>query len=243
MNFSVELQALLTFHGLTSLVILSLLELVLGVDNIIFISLILTKLPEEKRFSARITALSLAFIMRVIMLFCIIWLSRITTTLFTISNFQVSVKDILFFIGGTYLTFNTIKEIATHINPKRESTHKLNNKQNTYKYIILQIILADMLFSFDSIFTAIGLIPNFIIMVLAVGCGMVFMIYLSGKTSKFIEKHPTIKTLALCFIILIGLLLIIQSFHLEIPKGYLYSALIFALAVEGLNMKMKNSIR
>jgi predicted tellurium resistance membrane protein TerC len=236
----INFDSLFTLHGLISLFILSLLELILGIDNIIFISLIITKIPEEKRLNTKVTALSLAFVMRIVMLFFIVWLSRITTTLFTVSNFDVSLKDILFFIGGAYLTFNTIKEIAAHISAKQSPGIKLNTSSKSYKSIILQIVVVDMLFSFDSVFTAIGLIPNFIIMALAVGVGMVFMIYLSGKTSVFIEKHPAIKTLALCFIILVGLLLMSKAFHLEIPTGYFYSALAFALAVEVLNMKMRN---
>jgi len=215
MDFQQEAQGLLSFHGIVSLVILSLLELVLGVDNIIFISLLLTKLPEEKRFNARVTGLSLAFVMRIVMLLCIVQLSRITTTLFTISNFNVSIRDILFFIGGTYLVVNTLKELIAHINYKKEP----GIKQNAYKSIVVQIVVADMLFSFDSIFTAIGLISNFVIMALAVGLGMIFMIYLSGKASAFIEKYRSVKTIALCFIIAVGLLLITKAFHLEILKS------------------------
>jgi len=243
MDFKGEIEVLLSLHGLFSLIILSLLELILGVDNIIFVSLLLTKIPEQKRFKARVTALSLAFIMRIIMLLGIVLLARITTTIFVISSFQVSIKDILFFIGGAYLTFTTIKEITVHIKGKgkRESDTDLHNKQHVYKSIIFQIILVDILFSFDSIFTAIGIIPNFIIMTIAVGLGMIFMIYLSGKTSAFIEKYPTIKTIALGFIIGVGLLLITQALHLEIPKVYLYATLIVALAFEGIKTRIKRS--
>jgi predicted tellurium resistance membrane protein TerC len=228
MNFQGELQGLLSIQGLLSLLTLSLLELVLGVDNIIFISLVLAKIPEDKRFTTRVTALSLAFLMRIIMLFCLVWLSHITTTLFTISSFQVSIRDVLFFIGGVYLTYSTVKELVKHLNNKGESEVI---QQFVYKSIILQIVIVDMLFSFDSIFTAIGLIPNFIIMTLAIGIGMVFMIYLSGKTSAFIEKYPTVKTVALGFIVLVGVLLITQALHIEIPKMYLYIALLIGLVI------------
>jgi predicted tellurium resistance membrane protein TerC len=238
MNIYGEFQVLLTLHGLISLVALSLLELVLGVDNIIFISLLIIKLPEERRFKARVTALSLAFVMRIIMLFCLVWLSRITTTLFSISTFEVSIKDILFFIGGAYLTINTVKEIIAHIN---HSGKPITTSATVYKSIILQIVVIDMLFSFDSIFTAIGIIPNFIIMALAVGIGMIFMVYLSGKTSKFIEKNPAVKTLALCFIIAVGLMLITQSFHLEIPKIYLYAALLAGIIIAAIGIGFKRN--
>lgn len=234
MNFVHEFNALLTLHGLLSLVILSLLELVLGVDNIIFISLIITKVPEEKRFNTRVTALSLAFIMRIIMLLLLVWLSRITTTLFTISTFEVSIRDVLFLIGGTYLVYNTLKELLQH-----NQITKLSNHQIGFKSIILQIVVVDMLFSFDSIFTAIGIIPNLIIMALAVGIGMVCMIYLSGKTSAFIEKNPTVKTFALLFIIAIGLSLLAEAIHIEIPKTYLYSLFGSIFVVERLYNSFK----
>ncbi|HTA27151.1 MAG TPA: TerC family protein [Bacteroidia bacterium] len=236
MNFQAELQALLSIQGLTSLFILSLLELVLGVDNIIFISLLTSKISEEKRFKARTIALSLAFIMRIVMLFCLVWLSRITTTLFTVSEFEVSIKDILFLIGGAYLTFNTIKEIVAHLNHKGEETI---TKGSGYKSVILQIVLVDMLFSFDSIFTAIGINPNFIIMGLAVGIGMICMIYVSGQTSKFIEKYPDVKTVALSFIILVGLMLMAQAFHIDIPKIYLYGALVAGLVIAGVKIALQ----
>src|SRR6185312_11474119 len=191
MQFSSELQTLLTFHGLTSLAVLTLLELVLGVDNIIFISLLLTKVPNEKRFKTRTIALSLAFLMRAIMLFGLVWLSRITTTLFALGHFRASIRDLLFFIGGGYLVYNTVKELL-----QQSSKGKNPNKQVLYKSVILQIVIVDMLFSFDSVFTAIGLISNLLIMVLAVGLGMVCMVYVSGKTSAFIEKNPGVKILA-----------------------------------------------
>ena len=236
MDFQGELHALLSLHGLLSLITLSLLELILGIDNIIFISLLITKIPEEKRFSARVTGLSLAFVMRIIMLFCLVWLSRINTTLLSISNFQVSIKDILFLIGGVYLTFNTLKELLSHHQIIKSPNHQINRKS-----IILQIVVIDMLFSFDSIFTAIGIIPNLIIMALAVGIGMVFMIYLSGQTSKFIEKYPGVKTLALCFIIAVGLMLITEALHLEISKKYFYFAFAVVLLFKGSNWLMKNN--
>lgn len=236
MNFQAEFQALLTFQGLSSLLILSLLELILGVDNIIFISLLLTKIPEEKRFKARATALSLAFVMRILLLFCLVWLSGITTTLLTVSNFEVSLRDILFFIGGSYLTFSTLQELVKHLKNKEGVTL---GKQHAFNSIIVQIVVVDLLFSFDSIFTAIGIIQNFVIMALAIGIGMVFMIYVAGQTSKFIEKHPAVKTVALCFIIAVGLLLIIQAFHIDIPKIYIYIPLLIAVITVGIGIKLK----
>jgi len=237
MNIAQEFSVLFSIHGLVALFVLSILELVLGIDNIIFISLVIIKLPEEKRLSARIIGLSLALIMRISMLFAIVWASRITDTVFCVSGFNVSVRDILFFIGGAYLLWNTALELKKHIQAEHEKAD-VNIKAISYGSIILQIVLVDMLFSFDSIFTAIGLIQNLVIMAAAVTCGMVFMIWAAGKTSEFINRHPTIKTLALCFIMIVGLLLLCDATHYNIPKGYFYAALGFALVVELLNMRM-----
>ena len=233
MQFSAELQTLFTFHGLASLVVLTLLELILGVDNIIFISLLLTKIPAEKRFRTRTVALSLAFLMRIIMLFGLVWLSRITTTLFTLGQFKVSIRDLLFFIGGGYLVFNTVKELFQHKSSGNSDKHV------TYKSVILQVVMVDILFSFDSIFTAIGLISNLLIMILAVGLGMIFMVYVSGKTSAFIEKNPRVKILALCFIIGVGLTLLTEAFHIEIPVTYLYTLFGVAFVVERISSAIK----
>ncbi len=232
-------MALFSLHGLSSLIILSLLELILGVDNIIFISLLLTKLPEGKRFTARVTALSLAFVMRLVMLFALVWLSNITTTLFTVSGFQASLRDILFFIGGAYLAYNTIKELAAVHHPIAKSA----NYQISFSSAILQVVMIDILFSFDSIFTAIGLIQNLFIMSLAIGFGMLFMVFLSGKTTSFMEKNPTVKTIALWFIIAVGLSLIVQALHFDIPKEYMYAAFGIAFAIELLNLLRKKRIK
>lgn len=235
MQFGSDFQTLFTFHGLASLVVLTLLELVLGVDNIIFISLLLIKVPLEKRFRTRTIALSLAFLMRVVMLFGLVWLSHSTTTLFSISHFKVSIRDLLFLAGGGYLVFNTIKELLRGQYSNRSNP----DKPVLYKSVILQIVLVDMLFSFDSIFTAIGLISNLLIMVLAVWLGMVFMVYLSGKTSAYIEKNPGVKILALCFIIAVGLMLITESFHIELHKTYLYALFGLAFIAERISSAMK----
>jgi len=239
MNMAQEFSALFSIHGLVTLFVLSVLELVLGVDNIIFISLVIVKLPEDKRLSARIVGLTLALVMRIAMLFAIVWASRITNTIFSISSFNVSVRDILFFLGGSYLLWNTFNELKEHVQGKQHK-REVDAKPALYRNVILQIVLVDMLFSFDSIFTAIGLIQNFVIMAAAVTCGMIFMIWVSGKTSEFINRHPTIKTLALCFIMMVGIFLVAGAFHYSIPKGYFYSALGFALIVELLNMRMRS---
>lgn len=240
MDIAKEFAALFTFHGLFTLLVLSALELVLGIDNIIFISLVIVRLPQEKRFSARLTGLSLAFIMRVAMLFAIVWLSKITTHLFSVSNIDVSVRDILFFVGGAYLMWSTLQELKEHLQGKQEP-NSVDIKPAAFGKIIMQIVLVDMLFSFDSIFTAIGLIQNLVIMAAAVAIGMVFMIWIAGKTSDFIERHPNIKTIALGFIMLVGFALLANAFHYNIPEEYLYIPFGLALIVELVRMRIKIS--
>jgi predicted tellurium resistance membrane protein TerC len=225
-----EFHALFTLHGIASLVTLSVLELVLGIDNIIFISLVIAKLPEANRLGARVTGLSFALIMRLLMLFGLVWLSQLKLVLFTASGFQVSIRDALFFVGGGYLVLNTIKELKEHLSGK--DTLRQRSRNTVYKNAILQIVLVDVLFSFDSIFTAIGLIQNFVIMAAAIILGMLFMLILSGKISSFINKYPGIKTIALSFIIAVGLILVCSAFHIELPKKYIYLAFFAAFAVE-----------
>lgn len=237
MNFTNELHALFTLHGIASLITLSVLELVLGVDNIIFISLVVSKLPEEKRLGARFTGLSLALIIRLALLFGLMQLIQIKTVLFTVSGFEVSVKDVLFFIGGAYLTVNTIKELNEHL------AHKKNTKETkrapVYKNAILQIVMVDFLLSFDSVFTAIGLVQNYTIMAIAIIAGMVFMIALSGKISSFINKYPGIKSIALGFIVAVGLILVFSAFHIELPKKYIYAVFFVAFLIEFINILIK----
>jgi len=212
MNITSELQSLFTLHGMASLLILCVLELVLGVDNIIFISLVIARLPEGERLSARIIGLSFALLMRLIMLFALVWLSKTTTVLFTVNGFNATIHDLLFFIGGTYLIWNTVKELREHIT----KTPANNQTELIFSKAILQIMLVDILFSFDSIFTAIGLLQNFVIIALAIILSMGCMLYISGKISALINKYRTIKTLALVFIILVGIMLVASAFHVEL---------------------------
>ncbi|MGP8217305.1 MAG: TerC family protein [Bacteroidia bacterium] len=238
MNIAGEFHALFSIHGLAGLLVLSVLELVLGIDNIIFISLIIAKLPLPKRLPARVIGMSLALVMRIFMLFAIVWLSHFTTTLLSISGFKVTVKDDLFFAGGLYLAWNTFIELRIHLTGKKKKNMDTNG-QLLFRKAVMQIVLADMLFSFDSIFTAIGLLQNVVIMALAVFIGMVFMVYLSGKIAEYINRYPSIKTFALSFIMGVALLLITSAFHIHIPKIYFYSAYGVAFVAVLLNLSLK----
>ncbi len=238
MNAAEQFQALFTLHGLASLLVLAVLELVLGIDNIIFISLVIAKLPERNRLAARTIGLTLALVMRLIMLFGLVWLARSTNTLWSFSGFDLSVRDVLFFVGGGYLAWSTMTELREHLKggvsdkPAAKTALKFRNA-------IAQIVMVDVLFSFDSIFTAIGLLQNFVIMALAIVIGMVFMLWLSGKISSFINKYPSIKILALSFIIMVGLLLVFSAFHIELPKKYIYIVFFAVFLVEFVRIQVK----
>jgi predicted tellurium resistance membrane protein TerC len=216
MNIAQDFRLLFSLHGLISLIILFSLELVLGVDNIIFISLVIARLPEGKRLPARIIGLSLALLMRLIMLFALVWLSKTTTVLFTLDGFNATIHDLLFFIGGMYLIWNTMKELREHITKTVGAPSVNNQNELIFGKAILQIMLVDILFSFDSIFTAIGLLQNFVIIALAIILSMGCMLYISGKISALINKYRTIKTLALVLIILVGIMLVASAFHVEL---------------------------
>ncbi len=196
-----------------SLLTLTLLEIALGIDNIIFISIVTNKLPKEDRKRTRTIGLILALVFRIILLSCIIYIIRLTNPLFSIGSFHSKVEG------------------AEHEEKKGNAA--------SFFYVILQIVALDIIFSFDSILTAIGLSNQLAIMIAAVVISMIVMIYFSGFISNFINRHPTLQVLALSFLILIGFMLTIEAFHYEIPKGYIYFALFFSVMVEVINMKMR----
>ena len=238
MDIMDQFQELLSLHGLASLLMLAVLELVLGIDNIIFISLAIAKLPEKNRLSARVVGLSLALVMRILMLFGLVWLSQMTTTLITITHFNLSVKDVLFLFGGAYLAWGTYHEIRESIKGKAKE-NLMDTREVVFRNAIMQIVMVDALFSFDSIFTAIGLMRNFVIMAMAVILGMIFMLWLSGKISAFINKYPSIKLIALSFIAAISIVLVFAGFHIELPKKYIYIGFFAAFTGELVNIQLK----
>lgn len=228
-----------------SLLTLSFLEIVLGVDNIIFISIVASKLREDQQEKARKLGLTLAMFFRIGLLLTITWMIRLTTPLFTIGFFKgpdglpigISWKDIILFGGGVFLIAKSTLEI--HHKLEQTSQPDSAKRYSGFRAVIIQIILVDAVFSFDSILTAIGLVDNVIIMIIAVVISMLVMIGYSGIITRFINKHPTLQMLALTFLIVIGILLIAESFHQEISKSYIYTAIAFSLTVEMLNMRLR----
>ncbi|NVO12049.1 MAG: TerC family protein [Bacteroidales bacterium] len=220
-----------------SLFTLTLLEIVLGIDNIIFISIVTNKLPQQDRKKTRTIGLLFALVFRIILLSCIIYIIRLTNPLFTIGSFSFSIRDLILLLGGIFLIAKSITEMHDKIEGVEHAAKDRN--ASSFFYVILQIVVLDIIFSFDSILTAIGLSNQLPIMIGAVVISMIVMIYFSGFISNFINRHPTLQVLALSFLILIGFMLTLEAFHYEIPKGYIYFALFFSVVVEIINMKMR----
>lgn len=226
---------LLTADGLVSLFTLLLMEIILGIDNIIFISLIADRLPKSQQQRGRAIGLALALIVRILLLFSISWLTHLTEPLLTISTFAISARDVILIAGGLFLLYKTTKEIHQKIEGE-EHSQQVKGK-NTFSSVITQIIIIDVVFSVDSILTAVGLVEDVTIMVIAVTAAMGFMLLFSKWVSEFINNHPTIKMLALSFLLMIGVLLVADGLHYHIEKQYLYFAMAFSFLVEFLNMR------
>ncbi|MBT0810451.1 TerC family protein [Litoribacter ruber] len=222
-----------------ALATLTFLEVVLGIDNIIFISIISNKLPESKQEKARVIGLVFAMIFRIGLLLGITYIIKFNDPLFGLMGFQFSGKDLILIGGGLFLLFKSTLEIHHKMEGKAEVI-KTNVTSNVFR-VILQIILLDAVFSFDSILTAVGLVDEVQIMIVAVVIAMGIMILFAGKISAFINRQPTLQILALSFLILIGFMLLIEGFHVEVPKGYIYFAVFFSLTVELVNMRMRRN--
>lgn len=235
-----DFSAILSTEGLIAFLTLSLLEIVLGIDNIIFISILTNKLPKENQAKARFAGISLALVLRVAMLFGITWIIQLTEPLFTVFEMGFTGRDLVLLAGGLFLLAKSTSEI--HHKMEGESHEEKEEKGSVRKgftSIIIQIALLDIVFSFDSILTAIGMTEELGIMIMAVIVSLIVMLIFAGRIADFIAKHPTLQVLALSFLILIGVMLIAEGFHQHISKGYIYFAVAFSLVVEIINMRMR----
>ena len=223
--------------SLIALLTLTVLEIVLGIDNIIFISILAGKLPKDQQNKARLMGLSLAMITRVLLLFSIVWIMRLTLPLFTVLGQEISGRDIILIAGGLFLLAKSTFEI--HDKLEGEEGHISAKAAKSFGSVIVQILLLDVVFSLDSVITAVGMANNIVIMILAVVIAVGVMMASSKSISDFVEKHPTVKMLALSFLLLIGVSLIAEGLEQHIPKGYIYFAMAFSIFVEMLNLKMK----
>lgn len=220
-----------------SLLTLTLLEIILGIDNIVFISLLSAKLPPEQQKKARQTGLMLALVTRIILLCGLAFMAKMTKPLFDIAGHPISGRDLILLTGGLFLIWKATHEI--HDKLEGEDGEVTKRITPTFSAVIVQILLLDIVFSLDSVITAIGMVKQIPVMIAAVIIAVGFMLMFAGRISAFIEKHPTLKMLALSFLIMIGFTLVAEGFHKEIPKGYIYFAMAFSVGVEVLNINMR----
>ena len=220
-----------------ALLTLTVLEIVLGIDNIIFLSIMTGKLPPEKQPKARVIGLLLAMLMRVVLLFSLTWIMRLTEPLFTVIGNAISGRDLILLLGGAFLLYKSTHEIHDKLEGEEEHAQKL--VRASFGAVIAQIVALDIVFSFDSVITAIGMANQLGIMIAAVVIAVLFMLFAAKSIGSFIEKHPTIKMLALSFLLLIGLSLIAEGLDQHVPKGYIYFAMGFSVFVEMLNTNSK----
>ena len=243
-----------------ALLTLSFLEIVLGIDNIVFLSIISAKLPAKQQPKARSVGLILAMFFRIALLFCISWLMKLTQPILSFDtewlDVSISGQSIIILVGGLFLLYKSVTEIHHKLEGESDSVH--GKSKTSFMGVIVQIVALDIVFSFDSVLTAVGLVSfnefgyagAMTIMVTAVVIAVMIMLLFSGPVSKFVNEHPTIQMLGLSFLILIGVMLIVEAAHLshlsilgsvvgEIPKGYIYFAIAFSLLVEFLNMKLR----
>jgi predicted tellurium resistance membrane protein TerC len=221
-----------------SLITLSVMEIVLGIDNVIFISLVTSKLPAANQNKARQLGLFLALFIRIILLSFISYIvNEMTEPIMQVFGHGLSWRDLILLAGGLFLLYKSTMEIYELLESGAEGHEKKVNP--TFWNVVMQVIVIDIVFSFDSIITAVGLAQDLPIMIAAVIFSMVIMLFFSGAISKFIDKHPSIKLLALAFLLTIGLLLVAESFGQHVSKGYVYFAMAFSIVVELLNMRMR----
>lgn len=225
-----------------ALLTLTALEIVLGIDNIIFIAILAGRLPEHLQPKGRTVGLGMAMIMRIGLLFSITLIMKLTAPLFTVLGSEISGRDIILILGGLFLLAKSTLEI--HGNLEGEEVDKTDdgpNKSVSFSGVIVQIMLLDIVFSLDSVITAVGLANRVPVMVAAIVIAVIFMMVLAGPISRFVEGHPTIKILALSFLLLVGLSLVGEGLDMHIPKGYIYFAMAFSIFVEALNLRIRKT--
>lgn len=220
-----------------ALITLTMLEIVLGIDNIIFISILTGKLPLHQQPRARTLGLGFAMITRLLLLFSLVWLTRLTAPLFTVLEWEISVRDLVLIIGGAFLIAKSTMEL--HNSLEGEEDHAASASAHGFSLIIVQIAIIDLVFSLDSVITAVGMAQHIEVMALAIVIAVMFMMLFAGTVSRFIGSHPTLKVLALSFLLMVGLALIADGLDFHIPKGYIYVSMAFSIFVEALNIRLR----
>jgi predicted tellurium resistance membrane protein TerC len=231
MELLTDPQAWIAFATLTAL------ELVLGIDNVIFIAILVDKLPAERRDFARRLGLFMAMFMRIGLLLVLAWLAGLVTPLFTVFGHEISGRDLILILGGLFLIWKSTGEI--HQSLEGQEGHASSAVKAGFATVILQIMVVDLVFSLDSIITAVGMVDQPPVMVAAVIASVALMMLFVGAISRFVSEHPTIKMLALAFLVVVGVVLVAEGFDHHVPKGYIYFAMAFSLGVEMLNQRQR----
>ncbi len=235
------MTALLTDpHTWLAFLTLALLEIVLGIDNLIFISILVERLPGLQQNKARVSGLALAMVTRIALLFSLVWLTHLTQPLFALGGQDFSGRDLVLLGGGLFLLVKSVLEIHQTLEGAAHGAKPA--ARGSFVGVIIQIGLIDIVFSLDSVFTAVGLVKNVVVMAAAIVVAILVMMVVSRSIGAFIARHPTIKMLALAFLILIGFALVAEGLHFEIPKGYLYFAMAFAVGVELINVRLRKRL-
>ncbi len=234
MHWITEPEAWIAFATLLGL------EIVLGIDNIVFISILAAKLPAAQQARARLVGLVLAMLTRILLLFALSWITRLTAPLVSIFGHAVSGRDVILILGGLFLIAKATREIHLKLEGEEEG-HSSSRSRATFAGVIVQILLLDVVFSLDSVLTAVGMTTEIAIMISAVVGAVLFMMVFANSVSDFVEHRPTVKMLALSFLLLIGVVLVAEGWGQHIQKGYIYFAMSFSLFVEMLNLKIRKS--
>jgi len=228
-------------EGWVAFLTLTALELVLGVDNVIFISILAGKLPEAQRPKARNVGLAIAVVSRILLLLSLSWVIGLTDPLLEVAGFKVSGRDLILLLGGLFLLAKSTREI--HLRLEGAEGHAAARVAPSLSAVLLQILLLDVVFSLDSVITAVGMVDRISIMVSAVLVSAAVMIAMAGRIGRFVDRHPTVKMLALSFLLLIGFTLVVEGLHHHIPKGYIYFAMGFSVFVEALNVRLRKAVQ
>jgi predicted tellurium resistance membrane protein TerC len=231
-----------TTDGLIALVALTAMEIVLGIDNIVFITILTGRLPEKQRPLGRRLGLALALGTRIVLLMAITWIMGLTTPLFTLFNREISWRGLILIAGGLFLIVKATREIYNKVEASDEHRERGGGRAGLF-WVVAQIGVIDVVFSLDSVITAVGMADHVVTMVIAVTIAMIVMMVAINAVSGFVERHPSVKILALAFLLLIGVMLVAEGMGRHVEKGYLYAAMTFSLFVEGLNLRYRGQRR
>lgn len=222
---------------------LTALEIVLGIDNIIMIAILVGRMPAHMRARTRFFGLALAMVTRILLLLSITWIMSLTRDLFTLAGQGISGRDLILFFGGLFLLYKSCTEMFQSLEGEDEQAHSGGGKGRGFMATIIQIAIIDIVFSLDSVITAVGMVSHVPVMVAAIIVAVLIMMLAAGTISAFIERHPSLKMLALAFLTVVGTVLIAEAFDVHVPKGYVYFAMAFSLAVEALNILARSRLK